>query len=71
MSVESNMNFYSHSITASQTCSQSQAVKDSQSTVYQETQSESVKFAHLTSADQNFFQIAMILYKNKIKIYNI
>ncbi len=45
------MNFYSHSMTASQTCSQSQAVKDSQLMIHQETQLKSVKFAYLTSAD--------------------
>ena len=71
MPVESNMSFYSHSMSASQTHSQSQAAEDSQSMIQQETQSKSVEFAHLISADQKFFQIAMILYENKIKIYNI
>jgi len=71
MLVESNMIFYSHSISALQTCSQSQAAEDSQLMIQQENQLKSVEFAHLIFADQKFFQIVMFLYENKMKIYNI
>src|SRR5205814_7716191 len=48
----------------------SQATEDSQSTAQQETQLGPVEFAHLTTAGQKSFSIAVTLYENKLKPYN-
>ena len=74
-SAESNINIYSHSAAALQTCSQSQAdnqaaaAEDSQLTVQQDSQQKSVKFVQLIIADQKFYSTALIIYKNKLKVY--
>jgi len=68
--IESNINIYSYFTTVStQICSQSQAIKDSQLTAQQEIE-RLVKFAHLITADQKFYTMTLIIYKNKLKIYN-
>jgi len=60
-------------VIAVQTQSQSQAA-ESQATVVKESQStvqqESVEFAHLTAADQKFYTVALFIHENKLKTYN-
>ena len=74
--VESNINFFSltpAATTVAQTCSQSQAA-DSQATVTEDSQStvqqKSVEFTHFSTADQKIFTVTLIIYENKLKIYN-
>ena len=75
-SVESNIEFFSltsAAAAAAVTCSQSQAA-DSQATVAEDStvyQSESVEFAHLTTANQKIYTTALTIYKNKLRAYNL
>ena len=48
--------------------SQATVAEDSQLTVHQ---SESIKFAHLTTADQKIYTTALTIYKNKLRAYNL
>ena len=74
--IESNIEFFfltSAAAAAVVTHSQSQAA-DSQATVAEDLQStiqqKSVEFTHFLTADQKIFTAALIIYKNKLKIYN-
>ena len=75
-SVESNIKFFSlisAAAAAAVTHSQLQTA-DFQATVAEDStvhQSESVEFAHLTTADQKIYTTALTIYENKLRTYNL
>ncbi len=72
--IESKIDSYltSTAVAALQTHSQSQttATEDSQSMIQQVSQQKSVEFINLSTTDQKFYLVILIIYKNKLKVYN-